>query len=242
MLTPEEFVAAGDMLVLRCPTWQWQGGDPTKARSFLPPDKQFLLTRHVPCQRRACHLALGVDDESTIAAGDGDEEDWIATHASHASKVLADEDAPDMDAAPSAAVEAAAEQLSKLAVAPTAAPPPPMPELPSLPPPPSALDDCEEFEEFEEEDPSALAPTTSTAGDGADGILRTRTYDVSISYDKCAPAQRAPQPSSLPRFWTRQPHTVARPPHRSCSCAAAVAGTTSAPASGCTGTQKTGSP
>ena len=39
VLTPEEFVAAGDMLVLRCPTWQWQGGDPTKARDFLPPDK-----------------------------------------------------------------------------------------------------------------------------------------------------------------------------------------------------------
>ena len=41
VLTPDEFVAAGDMLVLRCPTWQWQAGDPAKARPFLPPNKQF---------------------------------------------------------------------------------------------------------------------------------------------------------------------------------------------------------
>ena len=57
VLTPEEFVAAGDMLVLRCPTWQWQGGDEKRRWPFLPPDKQFLLTRNVPCQRRACALA-----------------------------------------------------------------------------------------------------------------------------------------------------------------------------------------
>ena len=62
VLTPDEFVAAGDMLVLRCPTWQWQAGDPSKARSFLPPDKQFLITRNVPCQRRACTLGQGADD------------------------------------------------------------------------------------------------------------------------------------------------------------------------------------
>lgn len=40
VLTPEEFVAAGDELVYKCPTWSWEGGDPNKAKSYLPLDKQ----------------------------------------------------------------------------------------------------------------------------------------------------------------------------------------------------------
>jgi len=40
VLTPEEFVRAGDELVFKCPTWSWSGGDPKYARSHLPPEKQ----------------------------------------------------------------------------------------------------------------------------------------------------------------------------------------------------------
>ena len=96
VITPEEFVAAGDMLVLRCPTWQWQAGDPSKARPFLPPDKQFLLTRNVPCQKRAATLAAGADDDFEVEDGEDGEEGWVATHGSHVAKVVADEDVPDM--------------------------------------------------------------------------------------------------------------------------------------------------
>ena len=94
VLTPEEFVAAGDMLVLRCPTWQWQAGDPAKARPFLPPNKQYLLTRNVPCQQRAAGLGSGADDEQALDDGAGEE--WTATHTSHAKRT--DDDAPDMAA------------------------------------------------------------------------------------------------------------------------------------------------
>jgi hypothetical protein len=111
VLTPEEFVAAGDMLVLRCPTWQWQGGDPKNARPFLPPDKQFLLTRNVPCQRRACTLGAGADDEENVSGGDDGEEEWVATHASMTSKVVANDDVPDMDA-PTKPVAAATVDVS----------------------------------------------------------------------------------------------------------------------------------
>lgn len=51
-MTPEEFVAAGDYLVYKCPTWSWSTGDPSKLRSFLPADKQFLITKAVPCVHR----------------------------------------------------------------------------------------------------------------------------------------------------------------------------------------------
>ena len=30
VLTPEEFVAAGDLLVDKCPSWSWEAGDPAK--------------------------------------------------------------------------------------------------------------------------------------------------------------------------------------------------------------------
>ncbi len=185
VLTPAEFVAAGDMLVLRCPTWQWQAGDPAKARPFLPPDKQFLLTKNVPCQRRACTLGSGAADEAQVDGADGDEEGWVATHTAHAAKAIADEDAPDMEV-----VTAATASLG-VSSAPTPPPPPPAATAAAAEPAAAALaavpglEDCEELED--EDDPSLLVAPVSGAGastDGVDGILRTRTYDVSISYDK----------------------------------------------------------
>ena len=44
VLTPEEFVAAGDELVFKCPTWSWESGDPSKIKSYLPPDKQVSVS------------------------------------------------------------------------------------------------------------------------------------------------------------------------------------------------------
>ena len=46
VLTPEEFVVAGDHLVHSCPTWQWNGGVDGKKKDYLPGDKQFLITRN----------------------------------------------------------------------------------------------------------------------------------------------------------------------------------------------------
>ena len=40
VLTPEEFVRAGDELVYKCPTWSWEQGDSKKKKTYLPDDKQ----------------------------------------------------------------------------------------------------------------------------------------------------------------------------------------------------------
>jgi len=161
VLTPEEFVKAGDMLVLRCPTWQWQTGDPANARPFLPPDKQFLFTRNVPCQHRARSLMSGADDEATIDGEGEDAEGWLSAHASHtASAAGKDEDVPDM-----------VPDLGSLSIGGGGA---------AASSSAAALDEegLEDLGMEEVDDPSALPPSAG------DNIVRSRTYDVSLSYDK----------------------------------------------------------
>lgn len=90
-ITPEEFVAAGDYLVYKFPTWSWADAEPANRRSAnLPPGKQFLVTRNVPCHRRldetfAGAAGSGFDDvvEGSGAGGKGngddDEDGWLRT-------------------------------------------------------------------------------------------------------------------------------------------------------------------
>lgn len=106
-LLPEEFVAAGDFLTYKFPTWTWSpasSSDAKYTRDFLPSDKQYLISRGVPCLRRVSQMekaALGSSskagqsntgetDERLLnfgeghdgeeVAGKGTEEDWLATH------------------------------------------------------------------------------------------------------------------------------------------------------------------
>ncbi|KAI4162907.1 MAG: hypothetical protein LQ342_003418 [Letrouitia transgressa] len=52
-ITPEEFLLAGDYLVYKFPTWAWADASPASKRvPYLPPGKQYLVTRGVPCHRR----------------------------------------------------------------------------------------------------------------------------------------------------------------------------------------------
>lgn len=73
-------------------------GDASKARDYLPADKQYLLTRGVPCLRRATSLAYTDADEDAermVSFGDssnpgGEVDEWVETHAGRK---------PDMDSA-----------------------------------------------------------------------------------------------------------------------------------------------
>lgn len=68
-LNPEQFVVAGDALVKLAPSWQWEGGDESKQRSYLPASKQYLVTRGVPCARRAKDLSSA--SEAGFGSGGG---------------------------------------------------------------------------------------------------------------------------------------------------------------------------
>ncbi|GFR52351.1 hypothetical protein Agub_g14903 [Astrephomene gubernaculifera] len=209
VLTPDEFVAAGDYLVHACPTWSWEGGDPKKRRSYFPPEKQFLVTRNVPCLRRAGEVEGGYNPnlEFAVEGGEAGEEGWVATHqdpsaaggAGDGSSAGAgrggaaqgrggrgggdEEDIPDLD-------DAAAGTAGRAGGAACGRGEGDIPDITDL-----------ELDEGEDE---AAAPTGRTAAAAAvssylrseepadDNIVRTRTYDLYITYD---------QYYQVPRFW-----------------------------------------
>ena len=73
-ITPEEFLAAGDYLVYKFPTWSWaDADDPSRRAPHLPPGKQFLVTRNVPCHRRLDDDFAGDagHEEALVQEGDG---------------------------------------------------------------------------------------------------------------------------------------------------------------------------
>ena len=72
-VTPEEFLAAGDYLVYKFPTWSWGDADDESRRvSYLPPGKQYLVTRNVPCQRRLDDDFAGDAGHEEAVVNDGD--------------------------------------------------------------------------------------------------------------------------------------------------------------------------
>eukprot|EP01006_Ploeotia_vitrea_P067264 TRINITY_DN96796_c0_g1_i1.p1 TRINITY_DN96796_c0_g1~~TRINITY_DN96796_c0_g1_i1.p1 ORF type:complete len:327 (+),score=56.18 TRINITY_DN96796_c0_g1_i1:103-981(+) len=155
VLTPEEFVAAGDLLVQKCPTWQWGKGDPSVA-PYLPKDKHYIFTKQVPSRKRANSLVSDYKEEDA-------EDDWTETHTGETGGG-ADEIA-EMGATTTKTGESSGS-------APAAAD--------------DDDDDCPDMDEFNDDDnmvkDAAVAPDGGAGGD--DNVMRTRTYDLSITYDK----------------------------------------------------------
>ena len=79
VITPEEFIAAGDHLVHHCPSWQWASGSADCVREYLPADKQFLITRSVPCYKRCRQMEHRGDLEKILDSEDPDG-GWVDTH------------------------------------------------------------------------------------------------------------------------------------------------------------------
>lgn len=76
-ISPEEFVKAGDYLVYKFPTWKWGTCPKNLQKKFLPPEKQFLVTRHVPSyQRVASYMPDGEEEDDEDKQEDSDSE-WV---------------------------------------------------------------------------------------------------------------------------------------------------------------------
>jgi ubiquitin-like-conjugating enzyme ATG3 len=79
VITPDEFVEAGDFLVHHCPTWKWATGDESKVKSYLPKEKQFLITYKVPCYKR-CKQMEHKDNLEKIVDEENGDGGWVDTH------------------------------------------------------------------------------------------------------------------------------------------------------------------
>lgn len=174
VLSVSEFVIAGDNLVAKCPTWSWEAGDSSKRKPYLPADKQYLITRNVPCMRRAS----SVEEEYDAAGGevllDDDEDGWLATHGNPKEtkhKHDEEENLPSMDT----------QEFSRGSVIrsiPTYFGGVEEDDIPDIA-------DFDESDNLVEDDPATLQNTYFIAHEPEDdNILRTRTYDISITYDK----------------------------------------------------------
>ncbi|PVU92895.1 hypothetical protein BB561_003561 [Smittium simulii] len=151
VLTPEEFVAAGDYLVFKCPTWTWEAGVKGKQKDFLPPDKQFLITKNIPCLKRVKQIEAGAETE----VNDGD---WVSTYANH------------VPLKPNEITEILeSSQLDDI------------PSIDNI----QEIDDIPDIDDYCEIDSDGELNSNNGFGSTfSNNILKTRTYDISITYDK----------------------------------------------------------
>ncbi|KIM69536.1 hypothetical protein SCLCIDRAFT_1207987 [Scleroderma citrinum Foug A] len=196
-ITPEEFVAAGDFLAYKFPVWQWENGDTSKARDYLPADKQYLVTRGVACLRRAQSLAYTDADEDAerlLSFGDsssGLADEWVETHAGRKNTVDSAANPGEIDDIPD--VDGDDHELSSamgnVSITSTAAAT--VGETPDL----DDIPDMEEVNLEEEVDEATAGPNAGVLSSGGvidashvdpakGNLLQVRTYDVMITYDK----------------------------------------------------------
>ncbi len=74
MLTPDEFVTAGDHLCNQMRLWRWARSEPGYDKEYLPPDRQFLILKGAICHQRAREM-----EGSAAAAEIAEDGDWITS-------------------------------------------------------------------------------------------------------------------------------------------------------------------
>ena len=142
-------------------------GDASKTRDYLPADKQYLVTRGVPCLRRATSLAYTDADEDaerllSFDADSGKGDEWVETHAGRPSHMDSAanpgtiDDIPDLDGAQDEELASAA---GKINIAGGADDTPDLDDIPDM------------EEDLEEEDDAAAAPSKpAVAPAAAEGL------------------------------------------------------------------------
>jgi ubiquitin-like-conjugating enzyme ATG3 len=181
-LTPAEFLEAGDQLVFKFPTWQWDAGDSARRASYLEPDKQFLITRNVPCKDRVRALDYVLNHQTRT------EGDWFLpqTNAEEDNSTGEIRDIDDMVMLSPQTDAEGSNNNSENDGAPLILAQDDFISAPAD----SGLPDFSELDaELAEDDPSMAPAFGGGAGyivaDAPDEqTVKTRSYDLSITYDK----------------------------------------------------------
>lgn len=193
VLTPEEFVKAGDELVYKCPTWSWETGDRKKVKNYLPLDKQYLVTRNVPCPIRASAMenSVTMNNEDTANIEDEcDGEEWLVSHIvspqdqqKRIDKTIEEEfDILDKAGETVESTTDIEESLTKAKIG----------GREDVNNDEDEDDEFADMEEFEDDNVIEDEAATNTEltdsrfknNKGDDNLVKVRTYDLSITYDK----------------------------------------------------------
>lgn len=178
-LTPAEFVEAGDQLTFKFPTWQWETGEKSRGASYLPAEKQYLITRNVPCRARVRALDYVLDHQTRT------EDDWLLPDTGNSGDGAGDEIQDVGGTKESKPADAAAPEESSGGFAGASE------DFISTP----AGDFSDLDAALKEEEPGMATLSEEAPAFGGGGgyvvaeapeacIVKTRTYDLSITYDK----------------------------------------------------------
>jgi len=183
-LTPEEFEQAGDQLTFKFPTWQWEAGEASRRFSYLAQDKQYLITRNVPCKDRVRALDYVLDHKTRT------EDEWLLPETADGNGPNHDEELRDVS-------ELAGETTTSGGFGDDIGGPSIIAQEDFISSSGAAggLPDFGDLDaQLAESDPACIAanqPSTVSGGaaylvaDAPDAhVVRTRTYDLSITYDK----------------------------------------------------------
>lgn len=190
-LTPEEFVQAGDQLSFKFPTWRWEAGEASYRASYLPPEQQYLITRNVPCRDRVRALDYVLNHQTTVV------DEWLLPETANGEEAPAEICDVDDLARDDPALQDGTGGIGGIDEEETGGIGGIVVQedfITSSPPADgSGLPDFADLDaELAEEDPAIAAAAggaESSSGyliaDAPDAhIVRTRTYDLSITYDK----------------------------------------------------------
>ncbi len=161
VLTPAEFVEAGDLLVYKCPAWKWESGDPKKAVSYLPKEKQFLITRNVPCCERAANLQKQAEKHVYTAVDVDGDEGWVCDAGSSGAGKDEPEDVPEASAKMGEKKQIGAQKE----------------EDDDDDDDDGDIPDMDSYSNEDNIDEAVAAPVEG------DNIVQSRSYDISITYD-----------------------------------------------------------
>ena len=199
VMTPEEFVIAGDLLVYKCRTWEWAAGDPALRKSYLPPDKQYLVTKNIPCLTRVNTLLAQTVNEEVVDTGNCEEDEdrgWLATHVDSEEGLAGKAEVAHADREEGVAPLTSATKNLVVTGEDTGDSKMPAPALTEKVQGNSdgGNDDDGDYADMEDfEDENLLVEDDANALDGEDGydfaddmnnIQLTRRYDIFLTYDK----------------------------------------------------------